>query len=643
MNPKKFIYYILLDSLALAASLITGLLSFGGIFVLWPIISVSVSAAALVMVYEGQIYLQNIKGALNKLFFNTDYLKLQFAKEYLKKKLSNTASQRSSISLPVFLQNYIAKIHFSYQFENHKLSPKQQKQWRKAQQNLQNMEEWFANQLCSTQQESNTDLEAELKIWLTRNEQTDYIKNIRYYTRINNAARIFSVFSAVFMAVGTSYLLIESFAIIPILVLLPLTILPFVILPMALIAGAAYGLLTFNALTDLINNRTLNKWYQQFVSNFSQGFRFRTVFNIIATVSIISIALALTLCTAGTWWTIVRSTRPLFNWMLKIPSVIINIIHPMILGMSALIFNLENTNESLELIDDAMQIKSQQLQNLSSLLKNSWYKLRASENWLQIINPPRLLLTVTYTPLRIFFYLAHLIIEGMTADRVPKISEILSTLLGFILGFFADLHNFFPHAEKEDIHGDNPKDLIIEHLELNHESEHHHDNDLPARILKFIFKPLFAAAAAWDSAASQLNNKVDDLHKKPVLTFAEAAAKINDEAIKLPLEEEHIVPEEPQTAWDKTYTLYAINKFRTDYLQHVKWNKDIAIQKSNTLSQLQNNLLNKPQENIPLVLHAEAQNKNIYNQHRYSFFNKRISKTATENFLDQLADQISAT
>ena len=68
MNLKKLSYTLSLLLLTLGASLIIGLLSFGGFYTLMPSLSLAFASFILSVAYEGEIYYQNIKGALNHLF-----------------------------------------------------------------------------------------------------------------------------------------------------------------------------------------------------------------------------------------------------------------------------------------------------------------------------------------------------------------------------------------------------------------------------------------------------------------------------------------------------------------------------------------------------------------------------------------------
>ena len=66
-NSKKYLKKSLTILLTLGASLLLGLLSFGGMYVLLPLLSVSIAAFVLSVIYEGEIYQKNISKALDKL------------------------------------------------------------------------------------------------------------------------------------------------------------------------------------------------------------------------------------------------------------------------------------------------------------------------------------------------------------------------------------------------------------------------------------------------------------------------------------------------------------------------------------------------------------------------------------------------
>ncbi len=132
-------------------------------------------------------------------------------------------------------------------------------------------------------------------------------------------------------------------------------------------------------------------------------------------------------------------------------------------------------------------------------LKKQLATLQAHENTLQQLNPFRLVLFLTITPLRVCFFLGHLISIGVTADRVPGVSKFFSALLGIVSEFFEDLHYFVevPHAHDR-------KTLLKERLSSG--AGHTHQEDLPKRLLLLITYPLRLLSDAWHALFEPFNS-----------------------------------------------------------------------------------------------------------------------------------------
>jgi hypothetical protein len=282
---------------------------------------------------------------------------------------------------------------------------------------------------------------------------------------------------------------------------------------MAAISGIAYGLLTYNTVTNIISHDRIRIRFNKLKDDIkTNGLTLRNGFMIMTALTLSLLAVMLTICTAGTWWTIVKETPPLFKWMLKIPSFFMGVITPAVTSTAALAFNLENSCESLDMLDEAMQ-DNFDLKQIWTNLKNKFEELCQRENLGQLLNPFRIILTITIFPLRLIFFLGHLFSIGLTADRVPNLSKTSSALLGFISEFFEDMHYFIKHKR----HQHDTRSLLNERL--SGEPEHQHDNDLPTRILNFIALPIYVLSALWNYAFSQLNPserrlKFSDLYKQ---------------------------------------------------------------------------------------------------------------------------------
>lgn len=78
----KLLLILLLSVLTIGASITLGLLSFSGMFLLWPIFGLAAASFVLAVAYEGEIYWQNLKGAVLSLFTPSG-LKKQLFREFL--------------------------------------------------------------------------------------------------------------------------------------------------------------------------------------------------------------------------------------------------------------------------------------------------------------------------------------------------------------------------------------------------------------------------------------------------------------------------------------------------------------------------------------------------------------------------------
>lgn len=620
MKTKKIPYYIGLGLLTLGASVILGFLSFGGMYALAPLLPLALGAFALSVGYEGEIYLQNIKGALNKLF-KRNYLQQQLAQDFLTTHFPDTKAK----GCPQFFKDYEAQLRLLDKFNHHDLKKVSEKQKKQVEDKLHIMEKWFALQLFAPKKakkgEKPTSYAPELQRWLKEKEKDeDKFSRKEQYRQLLakrqhgfRAVKTFSILAGVFMGLGTTYLLMEGFAALSFLASIS-AFWPMLILPMAVVAGAAYGLLTYNAITDLIANDTIRKWYHKLRANFAEvkdiRSAIRPVLMAFAALVLVGLAITLTICTAGTWWTVVKNSQPLFSWMTKIPGFVMGIINPIITGISALVFNIENTAETFELIDNAT--KSDNKKNIFSAalekVKETWDELRKRENLFQIFNPVRLLLRLILLPLRIIFFLGHLLSIGVTGDRVPGLSQIASAFFCAVVEGLEDGHYFFGHGHDHEEHGEhghshNKADVKTLLEERFKEQGHDHSLDLPTKILVLIFTPLYFLAATWDYFASKLNPVTQEENSqtrktsgKEKLQFSKAwdkhfmraweQRKSEDESKLVKIKDK---TKQPSADWQREQSLYHIDKMKAK-LTKSTFDPEITVNKIKRLETLETDL-----------------------------------------------------
>lgn len=643
INPKKIPYRFALLLLTVGASLILGFLSFSGMYALLPFLPFAFATFALSVAYEGEIYLQNIKGALNKLF-KSNYLHNHLAKKYL---LNHFPENTNDEECPQFFRDYKAQLKLLHAFGHKELNKDSRARKKSVEKTLKDMEQWFALQLFPTESKDireHSKYSNELRRWLAYNDQNKSQGLLKKRQTQFNFVKGFGVLAGLFMGLGSTYLIVEAFMVIPFFAAIPFAFWPALVLPMAIVAGAAYSLLTYNAITDIINNNTLVKWYHKICHDLRQGLTVRNVFMATTAVFLVGLAVALTICTAGTWWTVATNARPLFEWMKKIPSFIMGVINPIIIGLSAIFFNIENSSESLEMIDQALQSKKNLFQHIYDAIASGWDHLRKTENWLQIFNPFRIILQLTVIPLRILFFLGHLLSIALTSDRMPGIPQIVSALIAIISEGFEDAHYFVGHSHVDEEH--HHKDLhalLSERMDSG--SEHSHNTDIPTWILKLIASPLYALATLWDSLASKLN--------KPTLSSVQQEQKQQPQVLSLQkawnkqrgvTEEEQVTLKEtakrPSKEWQVEHAVAQIEKHQRKHLNNAIVGRDLAMQKVNALNQLKNEIRAEDQHSSLADTLNQAKNNSIYNQHR--LFTQAIAKTGTQEFIEELCYRVNA-
>ena len=511
--------YLIL-ALSTGASLILGLLSFGGMYALWPALIPAASGFALSVVYEFEIYSQNLTRAFEKLFSN-DYFEKQLPKYYLKHyfQTKSVGSER----LP-FFEAYEKALRIN---DTVTLG------W---------LEDIFDEQINAGSTYTKSELiyakyakPKSLHAFLhapgtdgTPSIHEEYKNSAAWRKIYIPMLKAFALLTMLSMSLGTSYLLVEFFSLVPWLAAMP-AVLPVIIVPLSLLGGVAYGLLTFNAVTNLMANNTVLDWAQKIRKG---GWSFSNITMGATAGLLFALALTLTICTAGTWWTIAQQVRPLFGWMQRVPSAFMRVINPMIMWFSSLSFNIENTSGTLHELfpendsNDPPDTTPSLWEKINTASHNTFKHLKEKENIAQWLNPFRIIL-LPLLSLRYVLFTGHLLSIGVTADRIPKLSQYLSSFLGGLSEGFEDWDYFFgEHAHPNTLHA-------LLHDRLSESQGHNHDEDLPSKLVAWIATPFYYASAHWNAYFSTFN------HDKAHHTTYEASERRQHQPFFEPVTQTH--------------------------------------------------------------------------------------------------------
>jgi hypothetical protein len=279
---------------------------------------------------------------------------------------------------------------------------------------------------------------------------------------------------------------------------------------------------------------------------------------------------------------------------------------------------------------DAVLLKEIDLQkwfgDLNKSIQNNVAWIRKHESTLQIINPFRILLKLTLTPLRIVLFMGHLVSIGVTSDRFPGIPEIISAIIGIISEGFEDAHYFVDNHDAHEAAHDT-QSLLKERLSGKH--GHDHANDIPTQIVKALFYPIYCLSALWDCLASKQNANKEDR-----LSYSRALQKqmgLQEESYKLPKE-----ALSPSHDWQNQHVIYLIERQKEKLPS-----SGIGEEKRDALMNMQTTLVNDPWDfsddnKIKARIDKEINNP-IYNTHRITpDFLSTNQETNTHVFLKQL-------
>lgn len=494
---KKTFRRIAIYSLTGGASLYLGLLSLGGMYALVPLVPLAALSFVLSVAYEGEIYLQNLTQAVMKLL-KSDSLDRAVSKAYLKHLFAALpkllTSKRDSGHYPSFFYDYLELVQGAHHDRRKKKS-------------LKDLETMFAQMVldgADGAKEEDSPYQQRLLEWL--NEQDDDLKPESWRAYKDKQATLqsafavpLSVLAGVFSALGTTFLLFETITIVPALAAISLNVWCVAVVPLALLAGSAYGLLTYNSTTDFMINNPFSNWFGKIKRKWDDDHIAESVVMGAAFSALCGLACALTICTAGTWMTIVDENSSIYRFITSLPKWVMGVVNPIVTTLSSLAFNLQNTSASLSLMMPFLMTPFEKIKHMSEETVADIKAVWARESWLQFVNPFRFLYQCLYEPLRRILFLGHLASIGVTSDRVPGFSKLGSACLGFVAEFGEDSHYFFGH-ECGGV-GHSMRAALDEHLEAD---GHNHNLDLPTRFLEICLAPLELLRRGWNQCADWL-------------------------------------------------------------------------------------------------------------------------------------------
>lgn len=519
--------------LALGASLTLGFLSFVGLIAIIPAWQLGIAAFVLSTVYESQIYASNIDGAFDKLF-GKDHLKLTLSKQLIDSLVHDEAARKQSQLLRDIKQQrrYVSAIE-SYG----NLDKAGQKKREEAMANLAKLESFFM-QVVFSEQHNDSALTQEILRLVPGAARQALIEKTQRRRNKYWAAFGFSALAGLSAGLATVFAVFSGLIEIPALGLTAAT-LAAATLPMtgifiaAAAAFSAYWFMIYNTVTDIIHNETVTTWLQDMRADISKSNGIKSIVLSFALAVVVLLGAGLTIATAGTWLHMARGATKLTPILNGTSALFKNIIVPycamFFYGMASFLFNIENTKESFETIQHIslsrftapvvntvktlvgllvygigggllrnatalarLQVHTAAFSRGCQLIWRTLFPKKAKENAAQRYNPFKFAVRLVSLPIRVAAFLGHIISIGVATDKVSGVPpQAVATVCTLSEGC-EDLH-YFAGSDHEHEH--------------DHGHHHHGDDDLPSTLIKYALSPLTALSAAWDSLASQTNEK----------------------------------------------------------------------------------------------------------------------------------------
>lgn len=482
---------------------VTGFLSFTGMLVLYNSVHLAIASFFLAGGIEGEVYAQNINSSLLKIFTG-DYWDEVILEQTLDKLIENSSNLEDSL----FLNDFFKQRNLVHEMEEDERTTAEDLE--KAQKHLAAMRLYFKNYIHQTDNEAesqnsenqpfHTELNGALKNLgfadnrAAREAIRAQIASKKFYSRLSWALIIGAGISCFFvgLAVAESSLSVLAtyfgFAITG-------AALTTSIFSLAIVGAMGYMFLIHNTITDMLKNETLQEWGHKISDFFSRksdehneqpesiaAYLARVLTGSIFVSLIVGLGIFATVATAGTWWYAAKEGAKLLPLFEKIASALASI-SVVLMATTTLVFNVVNSLRSLK---ELLKISLSQNYELA---KKTFEKYAKLENFLQLINPFRLIATLISAPFKLAVFVGHLFSMGVMADNLEGVHPLVTAFIVTVNEACQDGHYFLP--EDEDSH-DEAEEAMSYDLQLMHyrPEKHSFKNTFvifnePARLYKY--------------------------------------------------------------------------------------------------------------------------------------------------------------
>lgn len=480
---------------ALGSTLALGALSFSGMLLLTPSFTLAALTCFLAVAVEGAVYRENIFAAMKRIGSQQAMIERAIARRELTRitKLSENRQQHNKFLQDYFNQkNYLHNLeeNLTYYGEQDKLVAKREIQ--RIKKRIEEMEDLFIEHIRRWEHSPNG-VSMDQPILLEINDLLLLEDNMDCNTlekEIKRKKRLMYASVIAAFAAGTcaGFVTLSSMQTCLVAAGMGLSAATVLAAPIIGFAALGYMLMMYRTVTDMIQNDTIQKWGKDLRQFWNTSKSERTAsyyLKAVGVVALITLAIAATAATAGTWWYLAEKGAKVIK---ALPDLVIKISWGFTL-IPTFFFNVVNALKSVDKIPGLIKGT---LHNLSHDLRDTWKE----ENILQFLNPFRLIRKI----LNAAIFIGHLISMAVTADQTPGVNPIAATSANLMMESLVDLHYVVEDNHEKDHHyGDHAShDHHPEHpySEAQHDEDHDHNHgDLFLNKINLFFNYI---TTAWD-------------------------------------------------------------------------------------------------------------------------------------------------
>ncbi len=505
LKKTKALRYVVATFLTMGTVLSVGFLSFSGLWIIYPYITLAILAFFLSGVIEGKVFGTSIFKGLARL----KLLGLNGEKHLLFSELNKLLDRKDKswvASQCAFLKDYFNQRKKYKALKNDPSANRED--IKEAKQRLEELKGYFYQKINIPNDPNieNPYISQAIKdvSLVELNSAKRSIRFLRFFWIISILIGIVSGFVTAFA--------VQEAVTVGLALSLSVTALSAIVWPVALFAAIGATFLLYYAITDIVKNDVIEKAFSKSFQLFkkkdhesSRAYFLRRLALSIVVVGIASLTVFAIAASGGTCWIVMRKGIKLLAPKLPIfvaycASAIlipINFVTDLIYGFSTTLQTIANCKGIILAILEIIKHPIKTIKSICSNIETKLDKLKEKESWGQFFNPFRIIAKIIISPLQSLVFIGHLISIGLTTDRFMNVPPPVVAGVCAVSEGLQDLSFLTAGDESHHEHGH------------DHEEDGHDHGNLLQLPLQVLFSPILITVGILYWAIRKCGNKIN--------------------------------------------------------------------------------------------------------------------------------------